>query len=49
MIEVIKNSYSSYASYLWDQITLSSGDGIWGNYFWLLVIVSAIFLRCERV
>ncbi|NNE54705.1 MAG: sterol desaturase family protein [Flavobacteriales bacterium] len=47
VIEIIKNAYTGYADYLWKQVTLQNDGGLWGNYFWMLVIISAIFFGLE--
>ncbi|MCB0761925.1 MAG: sterol desaturase family protein [Flavobacteriales bacterium] len=46
MFETIQRAYVNFGSYMWDQITFQSGT-IWGNYFWMLVIVSLIFFGFE--
>ncbi|MEE9373024.1 MAG: sterol desaturase family protein [Saprospiraceae bacterium] len=45
MIESILNSYSSYASYLWHEISHPS----WHNYFYWLVLVSLFFFGLEVI
>ena len=42
-LDIIKNSYESYASYLWNEITHPS----WHNYFYWLIGVSAFFFILE--
>ena len=42
------DSTSGYANWLWGQITFQN-SGLWGNYFWFLVIVSLFFWFLEWV
>ncbi len=42
-LELLKNGYSSYAKYLWNDITHPS----WHSYFYWLIIVSLIFFGLE--
>ena len=44
-IEIFLNGYGGYASYLWHEITHPS----WNNYFYWLLIVSAVFFFLERI
>lgn len=41
--ETFKNSYTGYASYLWQEITHPS----WHNYFYWLLLVSVFFMALE--
>lgn len=44
-IEIIKNSYSGYANYLWHEITNPN----WHNYFYWLILVSLFFFSLEII
>lgn len=47
---IIKESYSGYASYLWNEITFNyTYKPWWENYFWMLVLISVFFLLLEWV
>jgi sterol desaturase/sphingolipid hydroxylase (fatty acid hydroxylase superfamily) len=46
--EIIRNGYSGYAGYLWSEVTFQYDYKPWfENYFYLLLIVSFIFLFLE--
>lgn len=45
--ETIINAYKGYSSYLWKEITFSNDGGLWHNYFWMLLLVSAFFFGLE--
>ncbi|MEQ9288209.1 MAG: sterol desaturase family protein [Cyclobacteriaceae bacterium] len=36
-----------YANWLWGQVTFQSSDGLWQNYFYFLIIISAVFFGLE--
>ena len=42
-LTIIRDSYAGYAGHLWNQITNPG----WGNYFYMLVVVSAFFFLLE--
>lgn len=48
-IHTFLNGYAGYAGYLWQEITFSDGGPWWHNYFWYLVVISAVFLILEWV
>lgn len=45
-LEVLKNSYSSYANYLWSEITFQTNPW-YVNYFWLLIVLSVVVWLLE--
>ncbi len=45
ILEIIKNGYTSYASYLWHEITHPA----WNNYFYWLILVSMFFFMLEVI
>ncbi len=46
--EIIKEAYSGYGSYLWQEITFAYDyKPWWQNYFWYLVLVSLVFFGLE--
>jgi len=49
MFDIVKEAYSSYASFLWRDITLQNEGGFFQSYFWLLVLVSSVFFFLEIV
>lgn len=44
--EIFSRSYQDYANWLWQQITFSSEPWYY-NYFWMLTIVSGLFILLE--
>lgn len=44
-IEIIKNSYQSYAAYLWHEISNPS----WHNYFYWLILLSLVAMTLEWI
>lgn len=45
---IIQEGYTGYASYLWNEITFNySYKPWWENYFWMLVLISVVFLTLE--
>jgi sterol desaturase/sphingolipid hydroxylase (fatty acid hydroxylase superfamily) len=46
LFEVLKNSYSSYANYLWSLITFQTNPW-YVNYFWLLIVLSTVVWLLE--
>ncbi|MFC2124259.1 sterol desaturase family protein [Bacteroidota bacterium] len=46
-LDIIIGSYQGYAGYLWGQITFTGSDPWWHNYFWYLVVISAVFFGLE--
>jgi sterol desaturase/sphingolipid hydroxylase (fatty acid hydroxylase superfamily) len=48
-IDTFKESYSNFASYVWDLVLLRNEGGFWHNYFWMLVAVSVFFLLLEWI
>ena len=47
-IDIFLNGYKGYADYLWKEITFQI-QPIWHNYFWMLIVVSALFFLLELV
>ena len=46
--ELVKESYSGYADYVWSEITFQYDyKPLWQNYFWGLILVSFFFLAWE--
>lgn len=43
------NSTLGYWGWFWDQVTLGSGSGLWGNYFYYLILISLLFFGLERL
>ena len=49
-LEIIKEAYSGYANYLWQEITFAYDyKPWWQNYFWALILVSLVFLAWEWI
>jgi len=47
---IIKEAYTGYANYLWNEITFNyTYKPWWENYFWMLILISAFFLMLEWV
>jgi|TARA_B110000459_G_C16623177_1_gene503142 sterol desaturase/sphingolipid hydroxylase (fatty acid hydroxylase superfamily) len=46
LLEFLKDSYSSYANYLWSEITFQTSPW-YVNYFWLLIILSVVVWLLE--
>jgi len=43
------NATVGYWGWFWSQVSLQSGGGLWGNYFYFLVVVSLVFFGLEVV
>jgi len=43
------NGTVGYTRWFWGQITFQSSDGLWNNYFYYLLIISAVFFLLEIV
>lgn len=44
--EIFVNGYTGYANYIYKEITLQV-EPLWKNYFWMLILVSAVFFALE--
>ena len=46
-LDIIISAYQGYTGYLWGQITFTGSESWWHNYFWYLVLISAVFFSLE--
>lgn len=45
--QIVAESYSGYFNYLWGEITLSNGNPIYANYFYMLLFITLLVLTIE--
>ena len=48
-IELFWQATTGYFSWFLGQITLSNSEGLWGNYFYFLVVISLVFFGLEWI
>lgn len=47
LVFVFWDATVGYLRWLWGQLIFSTSDGLWGNYFYFLILVSMLFLVLE--
>lgn len=49
VVQTFSETYTGFARYMWQQVTLQNEGGLWRNFFWMFVLLSVCFMILEWV